>query len=72
MASGRYCRQFRADRLDEIRSSINVAEVKELPDWADYLYEIEPMATFKGKKMSKKRNHVNRFYSDHPDAILSR
>lgn len=59
-----------ADRLDEIRSSINVAEVSELPDWADYLYEIEPMATFKGKKMSKKRNHVNRFYSDHPDAIF--
>lgn len=59
-----------ADRLDEIRSVIDVAGVSELPDWADYLYEIEPMATFQGKKMSKKRNHVNRFHSDHPDAIF--
>ncbi len=58
------------DRLDEIRDVAPVVAVDELPDWADYLYEIEPMATFQGKKMSKKRNHVNRFRADHPDALL--
>lgn len=58
------------DRLDEIREAAPVVSVDELPDWADYLYDIEPMATFQGKKMSKKRNHVNRFRADHPDAII--
>lgn len=57
-----------ADRLDEILRAVDVEDIAELPDWADYLYDIEPMATFAGKKMSKKRNHVNRFEADHPDA----
>lgn len=35
-----------------------------LADWSDYLYDIEMIATLKGKKMSKKRNHVNRFVAD--------
>lgn len=39
-----------------------------LEDWGDYLYDIEPMATLAGKKMSKKRNHVNRFMAENPDA----
>lgn len=41
--------------------------VAELNDWEDYLYEIIPMSTFAGKKMSKKRNHVNAFATAHPD-----
>lgn len=39
----------------------------ELTDWADYLYEASPMATFSGKKLSKKRNHVNHFMAENPD-----
>ncbi len=35
-------------------------------DWADYLYEIEPLATLSGKKMAKKRNHVNKFETTYP------
>ncbi|MBD5346358.1 MAG: DUF2156 domain-containing protein [Bacteroides sp.] len=58
------------DRIEEIRSAVAVDRISELPDWADYLYDIEPMSTFQGKKMSKKRNHVNRFHADHPDAVL--
>lgn len=39
----------------------------ELTDWADYLYDAAPLATLTGKKMSKKRNHVNAFALAHPD-----
>lgn len=57
------------DRLLEILDA-GPAEATELTDWADYLYEIEPMSTFAGKKLSKKRNHVHRFAADNPDAIF--
>lgn len=59
-----------ADRINEIRAVADIESVTELPDWADYLYEIEPMTTFEGKKMVKKRNHVHRFAADHPDAVF--
>lgn len=42
-------------------------EVRPLADWADYLYDIEPLATLSGKKMAKKRNHVNKFEATFPD-----
>ena len=41
--------------------------VEELEDWGDYVYEAESFATLSGKKMAKKRNHVNRFKSDFPN-----
>ncbi|MDE7159563.1 MAG: phosphatidylglycerol lysyltransferase domain-containing protein [Muribaculaceae bacterium] len=40
---------------------------EELTDWADYLYEAAPLATLSGKKMAKKRNHVNKFLATNPD-----
>lgn len=55
------------DRLEEILTH-GPAKVEELVDWADYLYDIDVMSTFAGKRMSKKRNHVNRFRADNPDA----
>ena len=58
-----------ADRLEEVMST-GPTEIEELTDWADYLYDIESMATFRGKKLSKKRNHVNRFVADNPDAVF--
>lgn len=42
--------------------------VEQLSDWSDYMYSAESLATFSGKKLAKKRNHVNRFEADHPDA----
>lgn len=33
----------------------------------DYLYNIEDLATLKGKKFQKKRNHLNKFRQTHPD-----
>lgn len=41
-------------------------EVSELTDFADYLYDIHALATLSGKKLGKKRNHVNRFTQEHP------
>ncbi len=42
------------------------SKIEELSDWADYLYDAETLATLRGKKMSKKRNHVNKFDSLYP------
>lgn len=36
-------------------------------DGCDYVYRIEDLATLKGRKFQKKRNHVNRFWDNHPD-----
>lgn len=33
----------------------------------DYVYEIEDLATLKGRKFQKKRNHLNKFRENHPD-----
>ncbi len=47
--------------------ALGAREVIDLAHWGDYLYEIEPLATLHGKKMSKKRNHVNQFVAAYPD-----
>ena len=52
--------------LEEIKK-LNPRYIEELTDWADYLYNAEPLSTLKGKKMSKKRNHVNQFSAHYPD-----
>lgn len=46
-------------------------KVLAMPDWSDYLYDIESMASLKGKKMSKKRNHVNRFIASNPSMSVT-
>lgn len=38
-----------------------------LTNWSDYLYSAESLATLKGKKYGKKRNHVNQFLAAFPD-----
>ncbi|MCM1290912.1 MAG: phosphatidylglycerol lysyltransferase domain-containing protein [Prevotella sp.] len=49
---------------------LNPTNVYEINDWADYLYDAEALASLKGKKLSKKRNHVNRFMADYHDHVL--
>ncbi len=39
-------------------------------DGCDYVYKIENLATLKGRKLQKKRNHLNRFRELHPDCAL--
>lgn len=36
-------------------------------DNCDYIYKIEDLATLKGRKFQKKRNHLNKFKQNHPD-----
>lgn len=50
----------------ESLSAYNPRHVNELPQWGDYLYSAEALATLTGKKYNKKRNHVNRFKEDNP------
>lgn len=39
-------------------------------DSFDYVYDINDLADLKGKKFQPKRNHVNRFLTDHPDCYI--
>lgn len=44
---------------------INQIEYKR--EWMEYLYPVEKFIGFPGKKMEKKRNHLNAFYKNFPD-----
>ena len=57
------------DRLDEL-TALGARSVAELPDWADYVYDAASLASLSGKKLNKKRNHVNRFMADNPGYTL--
>ncbi len=59
------------DRLSDF-ISVGLTDSELLTDWSDYLYDIETMATLSGKKMNKKRNHVNRFMADNPGYSFTR
>lgn len=50
-----------ADEKDEILNFFPQAEVSYERDYSDYVYIGENLATFKGKKYSGQRNHINRF-----------
>lgn len=47
--------------------AIGGKEMHELPSWEDYIYDARQLATLAGKKMSKKRNHLNKFHDLYPD-----
>lgn len=51
--------------VDDYRS-LSPLFISELESWADYLYDARDLATLKGKRYSKKRNHVNQFESLYP------
>jgi hypothetical protein len=42
--------------------------MESIRDWADYIYDAESFRTFAGKAYHGQKNHVNRFYREHPDA----
>lgn len=52
--------------LPELRR-LGATKIESLDDWGDYLYDAMDLSTLKGKRMSKKRNHVNQFLSQNPD-----
>ena len=53
-----------------ILQELGAVKVEQLEDWSDYLYSAEALSTLSGKKLSKKRNHVNRFITDNPGYIF--
>ena len=69
-----YCRQEGYDLIFSAVPEVYVAPLKalgaatvdKLEDWSDYLYEAASLASLSGKKLNKKRNHVNRFEAEHP------
>ena len=48
--------------MELIAQEFNTAKIAEDRDNFDYVYRLEAMRTFSGKKLQKKRNHLNQFY----------
>ena len=44
--------------------------LEEVRNWADYIYDADAFRTYAGKQLHTQRNHVNRFYREHPDAEM--
>ena len=42
--------------------------VEKRRDWADYLYNVDDLIDFPGKRYHTQRNHYNRFLREYPDA----
>ena len=40
-------------------------------DWADYLYDANAFRTYSGKQLHTQKNHVNRFWREHPNAVCA-
>lgn len=40
------------------------------PDWDEYVYDIDQFIGFKGRKMEKKRNHLNYFLREYSDCRI--
>ena len=55
--------------LEELEAA-GITSINPLEDWGDYLYDAKMLSTLTGKKMSKKRNHVNKFESLYPGSRL--
>ncbi len=55
--------------LEELEEA-GITSINPLDDWGDYLYDAQMLSTLSGKKMGKKRNHVNKFDSLYPDSRL--
>lgn len=55
------------DVKDIILSEYSDGIVYEARDSYDYIYELEKFSEFKGKKLQKKRNHLNNFYKLYHD-----
>lgn len=47
--------------VTELLAKIYPTQIQPLPDWSDYLYLRQDLATLTGRKYQKKRNHVNKF-----------
>lgn len=70
-----YCRREGCELIFSAVPEVYVAPLKalgaryieKLDDWSDYLYDAGALSTLSGKKLGKKRNHVNRFEAENPE-----
>ena len=56
-----------ADRQELEDFFPNQFVIRSARDNFDYVYTLDALADLKGKKLQKKRNHFNRFRTEHPD-----
>ena len=56
-----------ADRQELESFFPNQFVIRSARDNFDYVYTLDALADLKGKKLQKKRNHFNRFRTEHPD-----
>ena len=60
---------FENDIADMILDRHPDFEKKAYPSSFDYIYDIKRFQNFSGKKLQKKRNHLNAFYNNYPDFV---
>lgn len=46
------------------------SQLTNLNVWRDYIYDVQDMSTFAGRRYSGQRNHINRFKKLYPDALF--
>ena len=51
---------------------VDSLKISPLLDWNEYVYNIDAFVTFSGKKLNKKRNHLNAFLSLYQKHLVSR
>ena len=56
---------FVKEQVEWFRQLFPCACVESYRDSADYVYSAEKLRTFSGKKLQKKRNHLNAFYKEY-------
>lgn len=56
--------------LGELCARYDRAEVLQGYLTRDYLYDVGEITAFSGKKFAGQRNHIRRFYRNHPDAVF--
>ncbi|MDE6342667.1 MAG: phosphatidylglycerol lysyltransferase domain-containing protein, partial [Muribaculaceae bacterium] len=49
---------------------LGISDIQPLDDWGDYLYDATMLSSLSGKKMGKKRNHVNKFDTLYPGSKI--
>lgn len=52
--------------INNVKDYLKIEPI-ELCIWNDYLYDAYKMSSYSGKKMSKKRNHFNKFIKEYPN-----
>lgn len=52
--------------IEEIRQLLPNHSNTHLPQWSDYIYNAQSLATLQGKALNKKRNRYNKFITEQP------